>query len=61
LNQWVSIVALLAWLALAVGSFRAYRVGAKKTVVMALGWISIFFLAAAVFAVISPEQSPWRP
>ena len=59
--QWVSIVALLAWLFLAASSYRAHRIGAKKTVVMALAWISIFFLLAAIFSQVSPEQVPWRP
>jgi hypothetical protein len=60
-TAWVSIIALAGWLLLAVGAFRAQRVGAGKTVVMALVWISIFFLAAAVFSAVSPEQAPWRP
>ena len=47
---WVSIIALLAWLVLAFGAFRAQRVGAGKTVVMTLAWIAIFLLIAAVFA-----------
>ena len=58
---WVSIIALLGWLILALGAFRAQRVGAGKAVVMALVWISIFFLVAAVFSAVAPEQSPWRP
>lgn len=49
MNQWVSIISLVAWLVLALSAFRAHRIGAKQTVVMALVWISIFFLAAAVF------------
>jgi hypothetical protein len=60
-NAWVSIIALTGWLVLALGSFRAHRVGAGKTVVMALAWGAIFFLVAAVFAVVGPEPSPWRP
>ena len=60
MNQWVSIVALLAWLFLAVGALRAHRIGAKKTVVLVLAWVSIFFLVAAVFSAVSPEQAPWR-
>ena len=58
---WVSIIALFGWLVLALSSFRAHRVGAGKTLVMGLAWLSIFFLVAAVFSVIAPEQSPWRP
>lgn len=59
--QWVSIVALAGWLILALGAFRAQRIGAGKTVVMGLAWISIFFLVAAVFSAVAPEPSPWRP
>jgi hypothetical protein len=55
---WVSIIALAGWLILALSSFRAYQVGAKKTVVMALAWISIFFLLAALFSAVSPGGRP---
>jgi Na+(H+)/acetate symporter ActP len=58
---WVSIIALSAWLFLAVGAFRAHRVGARKSITMALTWIAIFFLIAAIFSAVAPEQSPWRP
>jgi len=58
---WVSIIALTGWLVLAFGSYRAHRVGAGKTLVFALAWGTIFLLVAAVFAAVSPEQSPWRP
>lgn len=47
---WVSIVAVAGWLVLALGSYRAHRVGARKTVVMALAWGAIFLAVAAVFA-----------
>ena len=60
-TAWVSIIALVGWLVLAIGSFRAHQVGAGKTLVMGLAWLSIFFLVAAVFSAVSPEQSPWRP
>ena len=59
--QWVSIVALSAWLILALSSYRAHQVGAGKTLVMGLAWISIFFLVAAVFSAVAPGPSPWRP
>ena len=52
MNPWISIVSLLAWLILAFSAFRAQRVGAKKTVVIALAWVSLFFLVAAVFGAI---------
>ena len=59
--QWVSIIALAGWLVLAFSAYRAQRVGAGKTVVMLLAWISIFFLVAAVFSVLAPGPAPWRP
>ena len=46
---WVSLIAMSAWLILALGSFRAHRVGAGKTVVMALAWAAIFLLVAGIF------------
>jgi hypothetical protein len=58
---WVSLIALAAWLVLALSSYRAHRVGAGKTLVFGLAWISIFFLAAAVFSAVAPEPGPWRP
>ena len=58
---WVSLIALTGWLVLALGSWRAQRVGAGKTVVMALAWGAIFLLVAGVFAAVAPEPSPWRP
>jgi hypothetical protein len=58
---WVSVISLVGWLVLALGSWRAHRVGAGKTVVMVLAWGAIFLLAAAVFGAVAPEPSPWRP
>lgn len=49
---WVSVIALTGWLVLAAGSYRAHRIGAKKTVVMAFAWGAIFLLLAAFFAAI---------
>ena len=60
-DQWVSIVALAGWLVLALGAYRAQRIGAGKTLVMALVWGAIFFLVAAVFAQVAPAPAPWRP
>ena len=54
MNQWVSIVAMVGWLALALSAYR----GAKKTIVLALAWIAIFLLIAAVFAAVSPGGRP---
>ena len=59
--QWVSIIALVAWLILALSSYRAHQVGAGKTLVMGLAWVSIFLLVAAVFSAVAPGPSPWRP
>ena len=60
-EQWVSIVALTGWLVLALSAYRAHRVGARKTVVMGLAWIAIFFLLAALFSAVAPgPPSPWR-
>jgi predicted exporter len=50
--QWISIISLVAWLVLAVTAYRSHRLGAKKTVVLALAWLAIFFLVAAVFTAI---------
>lgn len=49
---WISLIALCGWLVLATSSYRAYRVGARKTFVMALGWLAIFALAFAIFTAI---------
>lgn len=45
----ISLIAMLGWLVLSIGAFRAHQVGARKTVVMALTWSAIFGLVAAVF------------
>ena len=59
--SWVSVVALTAWLVLALSAFRAHRVGARRTVVMVLAWIAIFLLLAGLFSLVAPEMRPWRP
>jgi fucose permease len=51
-GNWVSIVALTGWLVLALSSYRARQIGARKTVVMALTWLAIFLFVAWVFATI---------
>ena len=48
----ISIVSLLGWMVLALGAYRAHRVGMRQTVVMALVWGAIFLLATAIFTVI---------
>ncbi|AKH41607.1 hypothetical protein FHS61_002095 [Altererythrobacter atlanticus] len=52
--NWLSLIALLGWLILAVSAFRAQRLGAKKMVVMALAWGAIFLLVTAVITAVSP-------
>ena len=49
---WVSLIALIGWLVLALGSYRAHRIGVRKSVVMGLAWIAIFLLVAGIFAAI---------
>lgn len=49
-GAWISIVALTAWLVLALSSLRAHRIGARKAVVLALAWAAIFALVAAAFS-----------
>ena len=46
---WISLIAILGWLVLAVGALRAHRVGARKIVTMTLTWLAIFVLVAAIF------------
>jgi len=50
--QWVSIVALLGWLILALSAYRAHRVDARKSVVLVLAWGAIFLGVAAVFSIV---------
>ena len=52
-NSWVSIIALLGWLVLALSALRARRIGARKATIMAFVWLSLFALATAVFAGLS--------
>ena len=49
---WVSLIALSGWLVLALSSYRAHRIGAGRTVVMATAWIAVFLLVAGAFAAI---------
>ena len=51
-DSWVSLIALAGWLVLALSAYRARRVGARKTIVMALAWAAIFLFAAALFTAI---------
>lgn len=54
MNQyaWVSLISLAGFLILALSAYRAHRIDARKTVVLALVWIAIFFAVAGVFAAI---------
>jgi hypothetical protein len=49
---WVSLIALTGWLVLALGSYRAHRVGARKSVVLGLAWLGIFLLVTGVFVAV---------
>jgi hypothetical protein len=46
---WVSLVALGAWLVLALSGYRAYRVGARKTLLMVTAWVGLFLLVTGLF------------
>jgi len=41
-GSWVSIVALLGWLILAVSAYSGMRLGWRKSLVTALVWATIF-------------------
>ena len=47
--SWVSAIASLGWLVLAISALHAHRVNARRTVVYALAWGAIFFAVAAIF------------
>lgn len=46
---WVSLISMSGALVLVLSSYRAHRLGAGRTLVMALAWIGIILLVAAVF------------
>lgn len=48
-DGWVSLIALAAWLVLALSAWRAHQVNARKTITLALTWAAIFTLTAAIF------------
>jgi hypothetical protein len=50
---WVSLIAMSGCLALALTSYRARRIGLGKTAAMALAWVAIFLLVAAVFTAVA--------
>jgi hypothetical protein len=49
---WVSLIALIGWLVLAVGSYRAHRTGNRKTLLMATAWLGIFLLVAGIIVAV---------
>jgi hypothetical protein len=48
----VSLIALVGWLVLMLGAYRAHQVGMQRTIVMALIWSSIFLFVAMIFTAI---------
>lgn len=48
----VSLVAMLGWLILAGSAYRAHRIGARKSILLALIWGSIFLAVALVFSLV---------
>lgn len=57
-TNWVSIVALCGALVLAGSAFRGHRVGTSRMIVMALAWVAIFLVAAAVFSMAGGRSFP---
>ena len=55
---WVSLIAMSGCLALVLGSYRAHRVGASKTLTMGLAWVAIFLLVAGVFTALRSGGAP---
>lgn len=51
--SWVPLIALLGWLVLVAGAFRAHRVGAKRALTMALMWGAIFLFVTAIFSALA--------
>jgi hypothetical protein len=51
-TNWVSAIASLGWLILAVSASRAHQVNTRRTVIYALTWGAIFLAAAAIFGAV---------
>ncbi len=51
-GTWVSIIALLGWLILALGAYRSRRINGRKTLTMALTWGAIFLAVAFFFTLV---------
>ena len=47
---WISLLALAGWLILALGSYRAYQVGGRKTLVMVMAWTGIFLVVVGILS-----------
>lgn len=58
-GAWVSIVALLGALILAVSALQGRRIGASKILVMALAWVAIFLFVVAVFSAAGSDVAPF--
>jgi hypothetical protein len=48
----ISVIALVGWLVLVLGAYRAHRVGMQRTVIMSLIWGGSFLFLAMIFTVI---------
>lgn len=55
---WFQVIWLLLVLALALSGMRAYRVGARKGLVMALLWAVLFVLVAGIAGMIADNGNP---
>lgn len=60
ITEWLWALWLLVCLGVMIGSFRAYQVGARKALVMALAWICIFMIAAGI-AMLFEDDGPAAP
>jgi hypothetical protein len=49
-DRWLSLVALLGWLIVALSGYASYRLNWKKSVTMALAWAAIFVGVAVLAA-----------
>jgi hypothetical protein len=50
---WISLISLIGFLVLAIAALRAHRLDARKAVVYALVWGSIFLAVAAAFGALA--------
>jgi hypothetical protein len=51
-DRWVSLIALAAWLILAVSAWRSRRVSAQRTLQMGTLWLGLFLVVVLVFRMI---------